>query len=78
MNKLLTYPEITLKSIEGDKHFCFKPTYDITPWESAKLLELFVYVVATQKECDWESFVSDNNLQRHFEETVIEEDNAVR
>ena len=72
MNKLLTYPEITLKAVESDKHFLFKPTTDITPYESVKLLELFVYVVATQKDCDWEAFVGDNNLQRHFVETNIE------
>lgn len=73
MNKLLTYPEITLKAVENEKHYTFKPMKDVTPYESAKLLELFVYVVATQKiGCDWEAFVNDNGLQRHFIETEIE------
>jgi hypothetical protein len=72
MNKLLTYPEITLKAVESDKHYKLTPTEDITPFECSKLLELFVYVVATRKDCDWESFVIDNKLQRHFVETEIE------
>lgn len=74
MNKLLTYPEITLKAVESGKHYKLKPTYDITAWESAKLLEMFVYIVATQKDCDWEAFVNDNGLERHFEETIIEKE----
>lgn len=74
MNRLLTYPEITLKAVESGKYFILKPKEDITPYECSKLLELFVYVVATQKDCDWEAFVSDNNLQRHFEETIIEKE----
>jgi len=72
MNRLLTYPEITLKAVESNKHYNFRPTKDVTAYESAKLLELFVYVVATQTDCDWEAFVNDNGLQRHFIETKIE------
>ena len=64
MNRLLSYPEITLKAVESGKHFIFKPTYDITAWECAKLVELFIFILATQKDCDWEAFVNDNGLER--------------
>ena len=69
----LTYPEITMKYSEGNKHYKFDPQKDITSWESAKLVELYAYVVATKKQCDWWAFVNDNGLQRHFIETLIEE-----
>lgn len=74
MNNGLTYPEITMRNIEGNKHYKFEPQQDITAWESAKCVELYAYVVATKKQCDWETFVSNNGLQRHFIETEIEEE----
>lgn len=73
MTVLLAYPEVMMLAVEGGKHFKFEPQYDITPWESAKLVELYAFMVATKKNCDWQSFVNDNALQRHFIETEIKE-----
>jgi hypothetical protein len=72
----LTYPEVIMIYVDGEdkKHFKYSPTQDITPWESAKLVELYAYVVATKKQCDWWSFVVDNNLERHFTETEIKDE----
>jgi hypothetical protein len=66
MNKLLSYPEVEMVASETGEHYRFEPQKDITAWESAKLVELYAYVVATKKQCDWQSFVNDNGLQRHF------------
>lgn len=74
MSSGLSYPEITMKSIDGLKHFKLKPQKDITAWESAKLVELYAYMIATKHQCDWEPFVNDNNLQRHFVEIQIKEE----
>lgn len=61
------YPEIVLQTkSEIKKHFKFEPQEDITAWESAKIAELFVYITASSSPTDWESFVYDNHLQRHF------------
>ena len=71
--KKLSYPEITMRNVDGSKHFKFQPQKDITAWESAKLVELYAFALASKNRCDWETFVNDNNLQRHFIETQIEE-----
>ena len=68
----LTYPEITM--LNGGTYYKFDPQKDIDAWESAKLTELFTYIGATKKQCDWWSFVSQNGLERHFIETQIEEE----
>lgn len=70
----LTKPEVVMISKgEINEYFRLSPQKDITAWESAKLVELFAYVLASKKQCDWQSFVNENGLQRHFIKTEIEE-----
>lgn len=64
----MLYPELVFTSFGGANKYKFMPTQDITPWEVAKFLELFTYATSTKKGCDWESFMYDNKLQRHFVE----------
>ena len=46
----------------------FKPKEDITPYEVAKLMELFTFAFhpSLNKQYNFESFVKSNNLERHF------------
>lgn len=75
----LLYPEVIMSAYYQDdpevkKYYKLQPLKDITAWESAKLVELYAYVVATKKQCDWQAFVNNNKLQRHFTEVHIEDE----
>lgn len=64
----MMYPELLFAAFGSGTTYKFVPQEDITPWEVAKFLELFTYASSTKKGCDWESFMYDNKLQRHFVE----------
>lgn len=72
----LSFPELIMirKDGENKTYYKFEPTQDITAWQAAKLLELYAYSIATQKQCDWWSFVEQNGLEQHFTITELKEE----
>lgn len=49
--------------------YTYNPKEDVTPYELARLLELFTFAFhpAVPHRYDFEDFVTKHNLKRHFE-----------
>lgn len=75
MNKIakLLQPSTEIKSMPIGAlrlgAYTYKPREDVTPFELAKLLELFTFAFhpSVPRTYDFEDFVMKNNLARHFE-----------
>lgn len=46
----------------------YAPKEDITPYELARMLELFALGIAGAHDFDFWAFITENGLERHFEE----------
>ena len=70
---ILGYPDLVFLDLNEGKEYHYHPKEDITPYEVAQLLELFVYGAIYQKErpVEWKLFITKKNLLRHFEDRII-------
>ena len=64
------YPHMSFMDLSKGKEWHYYPQEDITPYELAKLLELFSFS-AHVKGVKWLEYIDINNLNRHFIETII-------
>ena len=64
------YPHMSFMDFSQGKEWHYYPQEDITPYELAKLVELFSFS-AHVKGVKWLEYIDVNNLNRHFIETII-------
>lgn len=70
--KVISQPDTRFLGLIPGKSVTFNPRADITPYESAQLCNLMMYLILksfrtkTDVEFDGAKFVADNNLTRHF------------
>lgn len=53
---------------KDDKTLVYAPKEDITTFELAIIIKMMMNAVSANRLFNWRQFISDNKLERHFDE----------